>query len=120
MVLGSGDSELELGVPSGDSVEDGEWVLAIFELGSGRRATSAAARAELAPDGMRLIFEPRDWRRLAEFAQTDARRPSMQPPAQPGRSSSPDVAGSARRSSSAGRASAPTDPALVPDTAKSS
>ncbi len=104
MVLGTGESELELGLPSGERVDDGEWVLAIFELGTGRRATSAAARAEVAPDGPRLIFEPRDWRRLAEFAQGEARRPSLQPPAQARTSSTPSP-----------RASVPS----VPDTTKS-
>ena len=76
MVSGMGESELELGLPSGEVVDDGEWVLAIFELGRGRRATSAAARAAVSPEGTRLMFEPRDWRRLAEFAYVEARRPS--------------------------------------------
>jgi two-component system phosphate regulon response regulator PhoB len=82
--------ELELGLPSGVEVpDDGEWVLAIFELGSGRRATSAAARGLVAPDGPRLVFEPRDWQRLSDFAQTEARRvltpmPSMPPARRPG------------------------------------
>jgi len=80
MVAEMGESELELGLPSGEVVEDGEWVLAIFELGRGRRATSAAARASIVPDGPRLTFEPRDWRRLADFAKTEARRgPSLAP-----------------------------------------
>src|SRR5262245_10456786 len=79
MVGGMGDSELELGLPSGEKVEDGEWVLAIFELGKSRRATSAAARASVGPDGQRLVFEPRDWRRLAEFSRTQAQKPSIVP-----------------------------------------
>jgi two-component system phosphate regulon response regulator PhoB len=77
MVRGMGEAELELGVPSGEAVEDGEWVLAIFELGAARRATSAAARATVAPEGSCLTFEPRDWKRLADFAHTEARRPSL-------------------------------------------
>lgn len=83
MAGAAGDSELELGLPAGEGVGDGEWVLAVFELGSGRRATSAAARAVVSPEGQRLIFEPRDWQRLAEFAQKESaarargeRRPS--------------------------------------------
>jgi two-component system, OmpR family, phosphate regulon response regulator PhoB len=76
MIAGVGDSELELGLPSGEAVEDGEWVLAIFELGRGRRATSCAARAAVSPDGGRLLFEPRDWTRLADFAQKQALNPS--------------------------------------------
>jgi two-component system phosphate regulon response regulator PhoB len=72
MMAGAGDSELELGLPAGEGVGDGEWVLAVFELGSGRRATSAAARSVVSPEGQRLVFEPRDWQRLAEFAQKEA------------------------------------------------
>jgi two-component system, OmpR family, phosphate regulon response regulator PhoB len=74
-VCDAGEAELELGLPSGEVVADGEWVLAVFELGSGRRATSAAARASVSPDGARLTFELRDWRRLARFAETEATRP---------------------------------------------
>jgi two-component system, OmpR family, phosphate regulon response regulator PhoB len=66
------EAECEFGLPAGEVAEDGEWVLAIFELGSSRRATSAAGRAVVAPEGARLAFEPRDWRRLAAFAKTDA------------------------------------------------
>jgi two-component system phosphate regulon response regulator PhoB len=73
------DAELDLGLPAGATVLDGEWVLAIFELGLGRRATSAAARAILSPDGARLTFEPRDWQRLAHFARHEARRPPSIP-----------------------------------------
>jgi len=81
MIGSAGDSELELGLPSGESVDDGEWVLAIFDVGPERRATSAAARATIAPDGPRLAFEPRDWRRLADFAAIEAfHRPSSRPP----------------------------------------
>lgn len=66
------EAECEFGLPAGEVADDGEWVLAIFELGSSRRATSAAGRAVVAPEGARLAFEPRDWRRLAAFAKTDA------------------------------------------------
>ncbi len=59
--------EAEIGLPPGEAVEDGEWVLAIFELGPGRRATSAAGRGISSPEGARLLFEPRDLRRLTEF-----------------------------------------------------
>src|SRR5262245_8649687 len=74
MVGSMGETELELGLPAGEAVADGEWVLAVFDLGAGHRATSAAARAALAPEGARLVFEPRDWQRLAEFAQSEALR----------------------------------------------
>jgi two-component system phosphate regulon response regulator PhoB len=73
MMSGSDEGECELGLPAGEIVDDGEWILAIFELGATRRATSAAARAVVSPDGSRLIFELRDWTRLVQFAQTEAR-----------------------------------------------
>src|SRR4051812_46268795 len=85
MVAGNEDAVLELGLPSGETVDDGEWVLAIFELGAERRATSAAARAAVAPDGSRLVFEPRDWQRLEAFAQTEAKRPAAVSSAAPPR-----------------------------------
>jgi two-component system phosphate regulon response regulator PhoB len=96
MMALSGDSELELGLPAGEGVGDGEWVLAVFELGTGRRATSAAARSVVSPDGQRLVFEPRDWKRLAEFAQkevlaraTGDRRPSGEIAGEMNKSSEP-------------------------------
>jgi two-component system phosphate regulon response regulator PhoB len=68
--------ETEIGLPPGESVEDGEWVLAIFELGPGRRATSAAGRGVSSPEGARLLFEPRDLKRLSEFAARETSRQS--------------------------------------------
>jgi two-component system phosphate regulon response regulator PhoB len=79
MIGSAGDSELELGLPADEEVEDGEWVLAIFDVGPDGRATSAAARATVAPDGPRLLFEPRDWQRLSDFAQFEAGRPASNP-----------------------------------------
>ena len=112
MIAGVGDTELELGMPSGEAIEDGEWVLAIFELGRGRRATSCAARAAVSPDGGRLLFEPRDWRRLADFAQTQALNPSAAARASsdpgPLRSSAPPAGGVS---------TPPPSPALVRDAA---
>lgn len=96
LVCGAGESDLELGLPPGESVQDGEWVLAVFELGPERRATSAAARATIAPDGPRLVFEPRDWEKLADFVQAEARRPASSPTARVDRTSSPGDPGPAR------------------------
>lgn len=76
----AGDSECELGLPAGEIVEDGEWILAIFELGSIRRATSAAGRAVASPDEAHLVFEPRDWQRLVEFARKAAGISATIPP----------------------------------------
>lgn len=65
---------LELGLPDGEQVDDGEWVLAIFELGEARRATSAAACGARSPDEIRVVFEPRDWQRLARFVEDELER----------------------------------------------
>jgi two-component system phosphate regulon response regulator PhoB len=48
-------------------VADGEWILAIFEIGSRRRATAAAARGVRAAGDTHLEFERRDWDRLIGF-----------------------------------------------------
>ena len=76
----AGDIECELGLPAGEIAEDGEWILAIFELGSIRRATSAAGRAVASPDASYLVFEQRDWQRLVEFARKAAVVPPTIPP----------------------------------------
>ena len=69
-------AEVEFALPAGEIADDGEWVLAIFELGPGRRATSAAGRASVSPEGVRLVFEPRDLRQMISFAATEALRPT--------------------------------------------
>lgn len=48
-------------------MSDGEWVLAIFEIGSRRRATAAAARGVRASGDVHIEFERRDWDRLLAF-----------------------------------------------------
>ena len=75
--------EPELQLPPGETADDGEWLLAIFELGPGRRATSVAGRAALSPEGARLTFEPRDLRRLADFAGSEARAAAPAVPSEP-------------------------------------
>jgi two-component system phosphate regulon response regulator PhoB len=67
--LRAGDQELA--VPAGESVADGEWVLAIFEVGTSRRATASAARGLNGGPGVEhvLAFERRDWERLVDFAE---------------------------------------------------
>ena len=75
LVESAGSDDLELGVPvSAGALQDGEWVLAVFELEASHRGTSAAARVAIAPDGPRLVFEPRDWATLTKFARREARR----------------------------------------------
>jgi two-component system phosphate regulon response regulator PhoB len=58
----------EVLVPSDANVFDGEWILAVFEVETGRRATAAAARATRRDDGFALVFEQRDWTRLLRFS----------------------------------------------------
>lgn len=68
------DGDLELSLPEGETVRDGEWVLAVFEIGDLQQATAAAARGVLqpAPQPAVLAFEQRDWERLQGFAQAPA------------------------------------------------
>jgi two-component system, OmpR family, phosphate regulon response regulator PhoB len=62
-----GEAQGALALPAGESVTDGEWVLAIFEIGSRRRATAAAARGVRAAGDTHIEFERRDWDRLTAF-----------------------------------------------------
>ncbi len=72
--LREGDQEIAL--PRGESVTDGEWVLAIFEIGEKRRATASAARGRHReqPFSQVLVFDRRDWDRLADFANAPSSR----------------------------------------------
>jgi len=63
------EGDQELAPPSGESVGEGEWVLAIFEMGERRRATAAAARGLVRGTEAVLAFERRDWERLLDFAE---------------------------------------------------
>lgn len=65
--LALGDAQGSLALPDGETVVDGEWVLATFEIGSRRRATAAAARGVCAAGDTHLEFERRDWDRLLAF-----------------------------------------------------
>jgi two-component system phosphate regulon response regulator PhoB len=67
--MSEGDQELL--APAGDRVNDGEWVLAIFEIGQRRRATAAAGRGVVRDDDGACVvaFERRDWERLEDFAE---------------------------------------------------
>jgi two-component system, OmpR family, phosphate regulon response regulator PhoB len=62
-----GDARGSLALPENETVSDGEWILAIFEIGSRRRATAAAARAVCAAGDTHIAFERRDWERLLQF-----------------------------------------------------
>lgn len=62
-----GEARGSLALPAGETVTDGEWILAIFEIGSRRRATAAAARGVRAAGDTHIAFERRDWDRLTAF-----------------------------------------------------
>lgn len=62
-----GEARGSLALPEGETVSDGEWILATFEIGSRRRATAAAARAVCAAGDPHIEFERRDWDRLLQF-----------------------------------------------------
>ena len=92
--LREGDQELV--PPADERVTDGEWVLAIFEIGATRRATAAAARGlhRGAGAGHVVAFEERDWERLVEFAEAGERAMPASvpfPPEPPTQPSLPDV-----------------------------
>lgn len=79
------DAHGSLPLPDGETVIDGEWVTAIFEIGSKRRATAAAGRAVLAAGDPHISFERRDWERLVGFVAAKsehmrAARPIAAPP----------------------------------------
>jgi two-component system phosphate regulon response regulator PhoB len=107
--LREGDQELPL--PDGEAVNDGEWVLAIFEIGDKRRATAAAARGLHGGAGgsFMLAFERRDWERLVDFASAGSTTmrvssPVLIPPEAPTQPSLTDLPPpTSRKSSSAER-----------------
>jgi two-component system phosphate regulon response regulator PhoB len=64
----AGDKELAL--PLAETVSDGEWILAIFEIGKRKRATAAAARGVDHGEGeLAIVFEERDWARILAFSE---------------------------------------------------
>ena len=74
--LREGDQELP--VPVQEAVGDGEWVLAVFEVGD--RSTAAAARGLHAGEADMVAFEQRDWDRLVEFAENRPPSSRVAPP----------------------------------------
>jgi two-component system phosphate regulon response regulator PhoB len=67
-------SDHELPLPQGESVADGEWVLAVFQLDEHGRSTASAARGLHRESDAVLTFEPRDWERLCTFVEADSLR----------------------------------------------
>lgn len=62
------DQSLPLG--DGEVWADGEWVLAIFEVGRRGRATAAVGNASVSANGTFVAFDRRDWERIHDFAST--------------------------------------------------
>ena len=79
------EADQELLLPGGETVNDGEWVLAIFEVGQTRRATAAAARGMHRGSGAAPVvsFERRDWERLEDFASAGSAHLLAAPAAAP-------------------------------------
>jgi two-component system phosphate regulon response regulator PhoB len=94
------EGEQELTVPEGEQVGDGEWVLAIFEVGKKKRATAAAARGIHREAGTPPVvaFERRDWDRLIAFADagSSTMRVATKSGEKPAAQGAPGVRASAR------------------------
>lgn len=104
--------DLEIAAPpAAGALEDGEWVLAVFEVGPHRRATSTAARVSVGPEGARVLVEPRDCRRLAEFARIEAARPAPAPKAEADATEAPRTE---RSASAPPPATTPAPPPVAP------
>jgi len=105
-----GNADQELPVPAGETVRDGEWVLAVFEIGAERKATAAAARGlrpTAGPEGdpasaTILSFERRDWERLVEFGRACEGQAGDRPVVPPDPPTKPSL------SEEAGRPAAPS------------
>jgi two-component system phosphate regulon response regulator PhoB len=68
LTLALGDAPVDLPLPEGQTGYDGEWVLAIIEIGRKRRSTATASRIVARNGGLFVAFERRDWERLVSFA----------------------------------------------------
>ncbi len=100
------DGEQELPLPAGETVGDGEWVLALFEIGPKKRATAAAGRGVPSEAGEppMLAFERRDWDRLVLFADAGSAKMRATTPKPP----PPSSRAPARTSQSSARLRATT------------
>jgi two-component system phosphate regulon response regulator PhoB len=85
------DAPGALPLPAGETVVDGEWVLATFEIGSRKRATAAAARGVRAAGDPHLEFERRDWDRLVAFVSARSEHMRASKPAGPASTRMPAV-----------------------------
>jgi two-component system, OmpR family, phosphate regulon response regulator PhoB len=73
------EHEQDFALPCAEGLADGEWVLATFQIGDD--CTAVAGRVIDRGEGLRLLFESRDWHKLTRFAE-GAGAPSI-PPAAP-------------------------------------
>jgi two-component system phosphate regulon response regulator PhoB len=100
------DAHGSLTLPDGETVFDGEWVLAIFEIGSRKRATAAAARGVRAAGDPHIAFERRDWDRLLAFVAARSEHMRAAKPISTAPSASPSTAPAAGAASASARAAA--------------
>ena len=103
-----GDARGSLALPEGETVSDGEWVLAIFEIGSRRRATAAAARGVRAAGDTHIAYERRDWERLLQFVAARSEHMRAARPVQD-RQDRQDRQGGEHGATSSGRAPAASE-----------
>jgi two-component system phosphate regulon response regulator PhoB len=75
--LDSEESDVKLPTPGGDSLVDGQWLVATFTIGND--ATSVAGRVADRGTELHLTFEARDWNQLCRFANGEC-SPSIPPP----------------------------------------
>jgi two-component system phosphate regulon response regulator PhoB len=68
LALALGDEPSTVPLPAGQVATEGEWVLAIFEVGLKRRSTATATRVVMQDGRPAVTFEQRDWDRLHAFA----------------------------------------------------
>ncbi len=66
--LSEAAQDMALAMDASTQANVGEWVLAVFEVATGKRATAAAGRVVRGMRGPCIEFELRDWDRLVEFA----------------------------------------------------
>jgi two-component system phosphate regulon response regulator PhoB len=96
-VIRAADQELPL--PDGETVNDGEWVLAIFELGDGSRQSSSGRATAAAGRGLHrgsgalpvIAFERRDWERLEQFAEAGSMKMKASAPVPPPEKTQPSL-----------------------------
>lgn len=61
-------AEHALALVDAGNTQEGDWVLAMFEIETGGRATAAAGRVISRSGRLMVSFEERDWQRLIDFA----------------------------------------------------